>query len=85
MPSHSRLLSLFLGAGILAACAAAPDYRPPEVPVAPGFLGGDGIAHRQFQSKAELQAWWVSFDDPLLTRFVSAAVEQNLDLSLIHI
>ena len=81
MPSHSRLLSLFLGAGILAACAAAPDYRPPEVPVAPGFLGGDGIAHRQFQSKAELQAWWVSFDDPLLTRFVSAAVEQNLDIA----
>lgn len=81
MPSHRRPLALFLSVSILAGCAAGPDYRPPEVPVSAGFLGLDGVVHREAQSKAELQAWWAGFDDPLLTRFVSAALEQNLDIA----
>jgi NodT family efflux transporter outer membrane factor (OMF) lipoprotein len=32
-------------------------------------------------SRAARAAWWEGFDDPLLTRFVSLALEQNLDLA----
>lgn len=81
MPRHRRPLVLFLSVSILAGCAVGPDYRAPEAAVSPRFLGHDGVAHRQVQSKAELQAWWAGFDDPQLTRFVSAALEQNLDIA----
>ena len=45
------------------------------------FLGQDGVAHREIRSKADLQAWWAGFDDPLLTRFVAVALDQNLDMA----
>jgi NodT family efflux transporter outer membrane factor (OMF) lipoprotein len=46
------------------------------------FLGQDGIGRRETQSKADLQAWWAAFDDPMLTRFVTLALDQNLDMAL---
>jgi NodT family efflux transporter outer membrane factor (OMF) lipoprotein len=81
MSCHRRPLALLLSASFLAGCAAGPDYRPPELDVSPRFLEHDGIANRQVQRQAELQAWWQGFGDPLLTRFVSTALEQNLDLA----
>jgi NodT family efflux transporter outer membrane factor (OMF) lipoprotein len=49
--------------------------------LSPRFLGQDGFAHREVQTTADLQAWWAGFNDPLLTRFVTLAVEQNLDIA----
>jgi NodT family efflux transporter outer membrane factor (OMF) lipoprotein len=74
-------LALLLSVSLLTGCAVGPDYRSPEIAVSPRFLGQDGVAHREVQSKADLQAWWAGFDDPLLTRFVSLVLEQNLDLA----
>lgn len=77
------LLVLSLSASLLAGCAAVgPDYRSPDISVSPRFLGQDGIARREIQSKADLQAWWAAFDDPMLTRFVTLALDQNLDMAL---
>src|SRR5206468_8913204 len=66
---------------LLTGCALGPNYRPPETPLTARFLGQDGVERREVQSKADLQRWWASFDDPALTRFVSLALEQNLELA----
>jgi len=76
------LLVLSLSASLLAGCAVGPDYRSPNISVTSRFLGQDGIGRRETGSKADLQAWWTAFDDPMLTRFVALALEQNLDTAL---
>lgn len=82
MLAHSRPLALLLSLSLLTGCAAVgPDYKSPEIAVPSTFLGQEGVDHRQVQSNADLQAWWAGFDDPLLTRFVSLALERNLDLA----
>lgn len=81
MLAHPRPLALLLSVILLTGCAVGPDYRSPEIAVSSAFLGQEGVDHRQVQSKADLQAWWAAFDDPLLTRFVSLALEQNLDIA----
>jgi NodT family efflux transporter outer membrane factor (OMF) lipoprotein len=72
---------LLLSASLLAGCAVGPDYRSPDISVSSRFLGQEGIARRETEGKAGLQAWWAAFDDPLLTRFVALALDQNLDLA----
>ncbi|PYQ05794.1 MAG: RND transporter [Acidobacteria bacterium] len=81
MISKLRSLALMLSASVLTGCALGPNYRPPEIPLSPRFLGQQGVERREAQSKADLQAWWAAFDDPALTRFVSLAVKQNLDIA----
>jgi NodT family efflux transporter outer membrane factor (OMF) lipoprotein len=81
MPAQARPLALLLSVSVLTACAVGPDYKSPEIAVSTRFLGQEGVAQRQVQSKADLQAWWAGFDDPLLTRFVSLVLEQNLDIA----
>jgi len=74
-------LVLLLTAGLLTGCAVGPEYRSPEIAVPSRFLGQESVANREVQSKAQLQAWWAGFDDPLLTRFIGLALERNLDLA----
>src|SRR5216117_1590784 len=73
---------LLLSASLLAGCAVGPDYQSPNISVTSRFLGQDGIGRRETRSKADLQAWWAAFDDPMLTRFVALALDQNLDMAL---
>lgn len=81
MLAPPRSLALVLSVGVLTGCAVGPAYRPPEIALSSTFLGQEGVDHRQVQHTADLQVWWAAFDDSLLTRFVSLAVEQNLDLA----
>jgi len=81
MNRYHRHLALLLSTGILTACAIGPDYQPPEVAVSTRFLGHDGVASRPAQGKIDMQAWWEGFEDPLLTRLVALALEQNLDIA----
>lgn len=76
-----RSLALLLSVSIVTGCALGPDYRPPEIPLSARFLGQEDVERREAQSKADLQAWWAAFDDPALTRFVSLALAQNLDIA----
>jgi len=76
-----RSLALVLSVGVLAGCAVGPDYRRPEVALSSAFLGQAGVEQRPVKGKADLQRWWAAFDDPLLTHFVSLALEQNLDIA----
>lgn len=81
MLARTRTTALLLSVRLLAGCAVGPDYRSPDIAVSSRFLGQDGVAQRQIRSKADLQAWWSGFNDPLLTRFITLALEQNLDIA----
>src|SRR4029450_7501300 len=81
MLTDLRRLTLLLSVSLLTGCAVGPDYRSPPVPLPPRFLGQEAMVQRDVQSKADLAAWWAGFDDPLLTRFISLALEQNLDIA----
>lgn len=80
---HLRNLSgVVLAAGMAAGCAVGPQYIPPATPQASRYIGQAGPAPLGPQATAELANWWQRFDDPLLARFVTMALEQNLELSL---
>src|SRR4029453_9039995 len=81
MPTDPRPLTLLLTVSLLTGCAVGPDYRSPDIDVSSRFLGQEAVVSRDVQSKADLTAWWAGFDDPLLTRFISLALEQNLDIA----
>jgi outer membrane protein TolC len=81
MLAHTRSAALLLSVSLLTGCAVGSRYKAPEIPLSPQFLGQEGVERRAVQSKADLQRWWASFDDPALTRFVSLALEQNLELA----
>nr|WP_315392773.1 TolC family protein [uncultured Duganella sp.] len=74
-----RSLLLLLAAG-LAGCAVGPDYQRPATPLPERYLGQGAVEQRQ-AATADLIDWWGGFGDPLLTRYVTAALEQNLDLA----
>jgi NodT family efflux transporter outer membrane factor (OMF) lipoprotein len=81
MLAHLRSPAFLLNLIVLTGCAVGPDYRPPEIALSTRFLGQEGVEHREVQSTADLQTWWAAFDDPLLARFVTLALEQNLDIA----
>lgn len=79
LPKHT--FAALLVAGLSAGCAVGPDYIQPDVPMSGHFLGQAAVDQRQAKSSAELATWWTGFGDPQLTRFVTLALEQNLDLA----
>lgn len=76
-----RFLALLLSVGVSTGCAVGPDYRQPDAPLPDRYLGQSGVEQRHASSSAELVTWWEGFGDPLLTRLVSVALDQNLDLA----
>src|SRR5438445_379267 len=76
-----RALSLFVAAGLSAGCAVGPDYIRPDTPMPDRYLGQTAVEQRHANATADLIAWWGGFGDPQLTRFVTLALEQNLDLA----
>jgi NodT family efflux transporter outer membrane factor (OMF) lipoprotein len=81
MLARLRLVPLLLSVGLFAGCAVGPDYRQPDIALTPYFVGESRIANRQRAGSTDLRAWWVDFEDPLMTRYVAAALEQNLDIA----
>lgn len=75
-----RPVLLLLSAAVLSACTVGPDYRQPEVPLAQSYMTRPPTPAAT-PAAADLSAWWEGFDDPLLTRYVSIALAQNLDLA----
>ncbi|SNS90752.1 MULTISPECIES: efflux transporter outer membrane subunit [unclassified Azospirillum] len=80
MPPN-RLLTVFIASSLLTGCAIGPDYAKPE-PSLPGqYLSQTAMAQRQAATSADIVTWWTGFGDPMLARYVTTAMEQNLDLA----
>ncbi|MET7014785.1 TolC family protein [Uliginosibacterium flavum] len=80
MPPKPTLIALLL-AGLSTGCAVGPDYARPDAPLPERFQGQAAADQRMANSSAELATWWAGFSDLQLTRFVTLALEQNLDLA----
>jgi NodT family efflux transporter outer membrane factor (OMF) lipoprotein len=70
-----------MAGGLLAGCAVGPDYVRPRVAMPDHFQGQAEVGRRHAPAGAELATWWTGFGDPQLTRYVTLALEQNLDLA----
>ncbi|MGY4664161.1 NodT family efflux transporter outer membrane factor (OMF) lipoprotein [Pseudomonas chlororaphis] len=76
-----RPIALWVSASLMAGCAVGPDYQRPHPPLLDRYLGQSAVEQRPVATPASLVAWWEGFGDPVLTDFVSKALEQNLDLA----
>ena len=79
LPKHI-LVALF-ATGLLAGCAVGPDYVRPDIAMPEHFQGQAEIDQRHATANADLATWWTGFGDPTLTKYVTLALEQNLDLA----
>lgn len=75
------LLATALFACSLAGCAVGPDYVQPDVATPEHFQSQSAMENRKAAVDADIVTWWAGFADPQLTRFVTLALEQNLDVA----
>ena len=64
----------------LAACAVGPNYTPPRSELVP-FHNLADFSGAKVTSTAQLDRWWLGFNDPVLVTLVQRALDQNLDLA----
>src|SRR3990167_9281702 len=76
-----RTLAALLVASLSAGCAGGRDYVRPEISLPGHYQDQPGSNQQPEKAAAELASWWSAFGDPQLTRFVSLALAQNLDLA----
>ncbi len=76
-----RSLALLLYGIVMAGCAVGHDYHRSDAPLPPHYIGQAASAPASGTEASALATWWEGFDDPLLTRYVTLALEQNLDLA----
>jgi len=71
-----RSLTLF-AASLLSGClAVGPDYQRPNIEVPRQWTEPAGLTGSQ------TDAWWKTFNDPVLDKLISDAITSNLDLKL---
>ncbi len=51
------------------------------MPVMESYLGQEAVEQRHAAANADIINWWEGFGDPQLTRFITSALEKNLDLA----
>jgi len=65
-----------------AGCEVGPQYQGPPAQNLPQFHNAAAIAGRRTSTPPpRLETWWRGFDDPVLTRVVERALNQNLDVA----
>ena len=62
---------------ILGGCAIGPDYARPEAAEPPSYRIDAGVL-----TVAADSDWWNSFNDPVLTAMVEAALRSNYDVRI---
>jgi len=73
-------LSVFLQLCV-SGCAVGPSYRTPATPLESFHSVGALAARPTSAPTPALEVWWDGFNDPLLSRIVQRARDQNLDLA----
>jgi NodT family efflux transporter outer membrane factor (OMF) lipoprotein len=76
-----RTLFMVVVASLSAGCAVGPDYIRPDTHMPDRYLGQTAVQQRHANVTADFIVWWGGFGDPQLTRFVTLALKQNLDLA----
>jgi len=61
-------------AALLGGCTVGPNYRAPDVPLAPAFRAPAG------PTVADAEPWWTSFHDPALNALETKALAGNLTI-----
>jgi outer membrane protein TolC len=75
---HLAGLEIIVAAALLAiGCMLGPDFKRPPAPVASNWVESGDPA---LDSRPEYPDWWKVFNDPVLTRLVESAYQQNLTL-----
>lgn len=64
----------------LTACTVGPNYKRPNISLPERYIGTP-LKSSNDNNKADIAVWWQSFNDPQLTRYVTLALKQNLDLT----
>ena len=70
-------IACFLLLGALPGCAVGPDYKRPEVPIAPAYKEGGDWKPAQPQDHLDRGKWWGVFGDPLLDALVEQVEISN--------
>jgi len=80
---RNRLITIGLGAALMAGCKVGPNYHRPNVQIPAAFRGPAASDQGQTQaaSYADLP-WWQVFQDPQLQELIRTALKQNYDLQL---
>ncbi|MBU3729795.1 MAG: hypothetical protein FGM37_11210, partial [Phycisphaerales bacterium] len=73
------VLGTCIGACALSACMVGPDYARPE-PILPETFRLPKDADATQAQEAQLEEWWLKFDDPALTDLMDRAMRGNLSL-----
>ncbi|ALI10413.1 MULTISPECIES: efflux transporter outer membrane subunit [Pseudomonas] len=76
-----RPLAFLVSASLMTGCAVGPDYQRPDATLSDRFLGQSSVEQRTGTARTRLTTWWEGFGDPVLTDFITRALEQNLDLA----
>ncbi|MBV8634927.1 MAG: efflux transporter outer membrane subunit [Burkholderiaceae bacterium] len=66
----------------LAACAAGPEYKAPDMNMPASYHHAAPVSAPIEQSAPPLDKWWEGFHDPVLTHIVQRVQVNNLDLEL---
>ena len=75
-----------MAAGALAAflggCVVGPQYKGPPTAELQGFHNSAAVENRPVGTpRPPVETWWTGFNDPVLTRIIARALDQNLDLA----
>ena len=73
-----RRLLLFLAVGLQASCMVGPDFKVPQAEVEKQWLERKAVSGKPYGSPEIF--WWRNFNDPVLTRLVQMAYDNNLSL-----
>lgn len=79
MLKNTLLISIL--AGFTAGCAVGPDYVRPDTGLPQHYLGQGANEPAGSVVPAPSSAWWEGFDDPQLSRLITLALRQNLDIA----
>ena len=71
-------LGVILAAGFLTSCMVGPDFKVPQAEVERQWMERKAVSGKPY-GEPEI-FWWRSFNDPVLTRLVQMAYENNLSL-----
>ncbi|MCX7872125.1 MAG: efflux transporter outer membrane subunit [Verrucomicrobiae bacterium] len=84
--SHISVMVLSTVLLLLVGCKVGPEYKSPQAKVPQTWVATSLVSNQNIKptisEKSEFARWWTNFNDPVLTKLVESALEQNLDIKI---